>query len=103
MNKIIDIQEAAITYNSYNEPIEEWKNVTGLTGLYASVITTGGREFYAAQKLNAEVTAVFKLRYIEGITNLMRVKYGGRYFQIFFVNNVDEKNEYLLLSCKEVV
>ena len=103
MNKIIDIQEATITYNSYNEPIEEWKNVTGLTGLYASVITTGGREFYAAQKLNAEVTAVFKLRYIEGITNLMRVKYGGRYFQIFFVNNVDEKNEYLLLSCKEVV
>ena len=103
MNKIIDVQEPIVDYNSYNEPIETWENVTGLTGLFASVITTGGREFYAAQKLNAEVTAVFKLRYIEGITNLMRVKYGSRYFQIFFVNNVDEKNEFLLLSCKEVV
>ena len=100
MNSIVDIQEASYTNDTYNEPIKTWKSK--FSGVYAKIITTGGREFYAAQKLNAEVTAVIKLRYIDGITSLMRVKYGSRYFEIFLVNNVDEKNEFILLSCKEV-
>ncbi len=99
MNKIIDIQEATITYNSYNEPIETWANVKGLTNLYTTVINKGGKEFYAAQKLNSEITMVFKLRDIEGITNLMRVKYDNRYFSI---TNVIE-GEFILIYAKEVV
>lgn len=102
MNLQIDIQQNTPTYNSYNEPIESWVGVTGLTSLWASMITTGGREYYAAQKLNAETSAVFKLGYVTGITTTMRVKYGSRYFDILNVNNKDEKFEYLLLSCKEV-
>ena len=105
MNLQIDIQQDIGTdKDSYGQHIEFWANVTGLTGLWASMITTGGREFYAAQKLNAETQAVFKLRYIAGITSLMRVKYGSRYFSIISPpNNVNEKFEHILLSCKEVV
>jgi SPP1 family predicted phage head-tail adaptor len=103
MNLQIDIQQNTPIKDSYGQMVESWGNVTGLTGLFASMITTGGREFYAAQKMNAETAAVFKLRYIEGITNLMRVKYGTRYFDILNANNVNEKFEYLLISAKEVI
>jgi SPP1 family predicted phage head-tail adaptor len=107
MNLQIDIQAETptvpATYDSYNNEIKPWSNVTGLTGLWASMITTGGRELYAAQKVHAETSVVFKLRHVTGITTLMQVKYGSRLFNIINVNNVNEKNEYLLLSCKEVV
>ena len=103
MNLQIDIQENKPTKDTNGQLKDAWSGVTGLTGLWASMITTGGREFYAAQRLNAETTAVFKIRYITGITPLMRVKFGSRCFNIFNVNNVNEKSEYILLSCKEVV
>lgn len=103
MNKLIDIQSVSTSADTYGQPIETWTDVTGLTNLYCSMITTGGREYYAAQKLYSEVTAVFKLRYISGITVQHRVQYGSRYFHILCVNNVNEHDEFILLYCKEVI
>lgn len=103
LNRKIDIQQNTPAKDSTGQSIESWAGVTGKTSLWASVITTGGREFYAAQRLNVETSAVFKLRYKSGVTSLMRVKYSGRNFEIINVNDKDEKHEWLLLSCKEVV
>jgi SPP1 family predicted phage head-tail adaptor len=100
----IDIQQETGSADGYGQVGGTWANVTGLTGIFASMITTGGREYYAAQKLNAETQCVFRFRYMPGITSLMRVKYGSRYFQIISPpNNVNEKFEWILLSCKEVI
>jgi len=101
LNQQITIQTKTTTRNSFNEPIESWADT--LTDIWAGFITTGGREFYAAQKLNAETTAVISLWYVSGITTLNRVKYGTRYFEILHVNNVGEMNNELLLTVKEVV
>lgn len=102
MNLQIDIQQKTQTADSFGQMIDSWSNVVGLTALWCSVKTTGGAEFYAAQKINAETSMLFKLRYIPGITNLMRVVYNSKNYEIINVNNVDEANEFLLLSCKEV-
>lgn len=70
----------------------------------AEIITEGGREFYAAQKINAETTAVIRIRYRVGISTKMRAKYGNRCFEILPpINDVDGKHAEILLSCKEVV
>jgi SPP1 family predicted phage head-tail adaptor len=103
MNRLITIQAATSTADAYGQMVESWSDVAGLTNLWCGVISTGGREYYAAQKLNAETTAVFKIRYITGILPTHRVKYGTRYFHILNVNDKDEKDEFILLSCKEVV
>lgn len=103
MNLQIDIQQDTGQQDSFGEPIPGLTNVTGLTSLWASMFTAGSREVYVAQKVIAETTAVFKLRYIDGVTEKMFVKYGGRTFQILGKpNNKDEKFEWLLISCKEV-
>jgi len=94
------VQKKSITYNSYNEPVEVWKDAFEL---WADVINTGGGEFYAAQKLNAQTTAVFRTRYVSSISSLDRIRYGNRIFEILFINDVSERHIELLISAKEVV
>ena len=96
----IMVQKKYLTYNSYNEPIETWKDSIEL---WADVINTGGGEFYAAQKLNAQTTAVFRTRYVSSISSLDRIRYGNRIFEILFINDVSERHIELLISAKEVV
>lgn len=87
-------------YNTYNEPVETWVDAFGVN---AAVITTGGKEFYAAQKLNAETEAVFNVRYRGGINTRMRIRWGNRIFEIIPpVNDMDGKRRELLISAKEV-
>jgi SPP1 family predicted phage head-tail adaptor len=99
LNKQIIIQAKTITRNTYNEPIAVWED---LATPWANIITTGGKEYYAAQKLNAETSAVFKIRY-RRISTLNRIKYGNRIFEILSISDPEEKHFELLLSCKEVI
>ena len=82
----------------YNK--REWTDV-GTT--WAKMITTGGGEFFAAQRTNAETNAVFEIRYTEHIDASMRIKVGSRYFSILFINNVDGRFVTLQIAAKEVV
>ena len=100
-NRRITIQSKTVTYDSYNEPIETWTD--GPT-VWASIVTTGGGEFYAAQRLNASTQALFKIRYGTTVTELDRIKYGDRIFEILRPpNDVDEAHRELHISGKEVV
>ncbi len=104
LRKHITIQSTTKTKDTdgseINVPVE-------FASVHASMITTGGKEFYAAQKINAETTAVFKIRYLPGIKTTMQIKYmdagTDRYFDILFINNVDGMNRELLIQCREVV
>lgn len=100
LNRQITFQRATYTYDSKNEKIPTYAD---MTPVWAKIITTGGREFYAAQKLNAETVALFKIRYRPDINSTMRIKYGKKTFEIIAINDVDEKHEELLISAKEVV
>lgn len=100
----------------FNIEIEFWQDGTGRDSFGqpngtpakyltapAGMITTGGRELYAAQKVHAETSAVFKMWYEPGITEKMWIMYGTRRFEILSINNVDEQNQFLLISGKEAV
>jgi SPP1 family predicted phage head-tail adaptor len=100
LNRRITIQTKTVTYNTYNEPIEAWADDFNV---WASIITTGGGEFYAAQKVIAQTTALFKVRYNTSITPLHRIKYGTKIFEILSINDVDAKHEELQISAKEVI
>jgi len=100
LNRQITFRRATFTYDSKNEQIPT--DVDAAT-VWAGVITTGGREFYAAQKLNAETSKVFKIRYRTDVNGTMKIKYGKKTYEIIEINDVDGKNEELLISTKEVV
>jgi SPP1 family predicted phage head-tail adaptor len=99
LNKKIIIQTESGAADSFGQPEGTWSNTVTV---WAAIITTGGREFYAAQKLNAETVAVFKIRY-RAVTTTNRIKYGTRIFQILSIADPEEKHCELLISAKEVV
>jgi SPP1 family predicted phage head-tail adaptor len=96
----IDIQQELTTQNTYGEPTHSW--VTFLSSVPASIEPIRGREYFASDKMNAEITHRIRMRFRLGVKAKMRVKYCGRYFDIESAINVDEGNEWYELMCREV-
>jgi SPP1 family predicted phage head-tail adaptor len=71
--------------------------------VWAAIEPLSGREYFAAQQVNAEVTCRIRMRYLAGVTPSMQVKFGERTFAIESVINVEERNRELQLMVKEVV
>jgi SPP1 family predicted phage head-tail adaptor len=76
---------------------------------WASISSSGGREFYQARQVNAELTHEVSIRFKAGITAIMRIKYTDpkdsnaiRYLEIRAVNNPDQRRRMLSLMCREV-
>ncbi|MDW7651312.1 MAG: phage head closure protein, partial [Bacillota bacterium] len=80
--------------------VEAWVDIGTV---WASIEPLSGREFFAAQQVNAEVSTKITLRYKAGIKPEMRVLFAGRVFEILSVINLEEKNIQFVLMCKEVL
>lgn len=97
---VITFQKLGNTQDDYGAPIEQWNNtLTTRAGIYP----LSGREFYAAETVNSEVTHKINMRYMTGLTPDMRIKFGDRYFNIISIINFQERNIMLQLLCREVV
>lgn len=85
--------------NKYGEPIKWDDGITTRAGIYP----ISGKEFYAAETVNSEVTHKINIRYTEGLKPSMRIKFENRYFDIISIINFQEKNIMLQLLCKELI
>jgi SPP1 family predicted phage head-tail adaptor len=95
----ITIQKIDKIRNKYGELIESWIDFLEIR---AAIYPLSGKDFFAAETTNSEVTHKINIRYIEGITSAMRVKFGNRYFEITAPPiNFQERNILLQIMCKE--
>lgn len=94
----ITIQGRTADKNNYNE-LTDWQDV--LT-TQAAINTLSGREFFAAEQTQSEVTHKITIRYKPGIKPSMRVQFGARNFDIMYVQNFEERNVELTLMCREL-
>ena len=78
----------------------QWHDVATV---WAAIDPISGREFYAAQPSQSEVTHKLRCRYRAGLTPAMRLKCGGRKFKILAIIDWEERHESLLIMCKELV
>lgn len=86
-----------------NEEIEKWVEVITV---WASVNPISAKEFFAAEKLNSEITHKINMRCIRSleITSDMRIKFNDRYFELIGPPiNFQERNVELQLLCKELM
>lgn len=100
LTKRITIQAETGNPDAYGQPLGTW---TTIATVWGKIITSGGREFYAAQKLNAESTAVIEIRYRTNITTANRIMYNNRKYNILSVVDPLESHVMLQIACKEVV
>ena len=81
---------------------ESW--ATLYRGLWAFIEVLRGEEKVIAMQTQAQLTHRLNLRFHPGIKPSMRVKFGGRYFNIMAPPiNIDERNSEMELMCGEVV
>lgn len=101
LNRRIVFQKRRIVNTDNGYRAEVW---TDHISIWAQKITTGGREFYAAQKFNEETTAVFRIRYTSAVNSAMRIRDGAAYYEILPpLNDVNGKHEELLISARELL
>jgi SPP1 family predicted phage head-tail adaptor len=96
----ITIEQVAEAQDSDGSIIETWSS---FAAVQASIGPISGREYFAAQSMQADVTHRISLRFIAGVIPKMRAKYGSRIFDILSVINVDERNRELQLMCRECI
>lgn len=86
--------------NNFGEVTENWEVVAIV---WANINPIAGKEFFAADTVNLNISHRIKMRYREDITPDMRIEYKGRVFTINSIINEYELNTVLQLMCKEVI
>lgn len=99
-DKRITIQQKSVTRDTYGGETVAWVDVATV---WAKEVATGGREFYSAQQLHAEMDHLFEIRYRTGITTTMRISWDSRYFDILAAPPTPGRKRDVQLVCKEVV
>lgn len=97
---VLEIQTPTVALDAFNQSVESGHTSITVRG---EAITKGGTEFYAAQRLHADCTLVFRIRYRSSVTTQCRVCWSGRTFEILNVNDVGLLHVEMLLTCREVV
>lgn len=97
---IITFQVPDDNKNDYGEDNGQWKDILTTR---AAIYPVSGKEFYAAETVNSEITHKINMRYMRGLKPSMRIKFGDRYFNIISIINFQEKNVLIQIMCKEVV
>lgn len=90
----ITIQRATETQDAFGAVVQTWST---FATLWAGVEALSGREFFAAQQVNAQVSHRIRIRYLSGVTPKMRVVFGSRTFNIEVVMDDGRRRELQLL------
>lgn len=94
------LQEIVETQNGYGETIKTWRNIGQV---FAKLEPTAGMERFRASQMQADVTHAITIRYKTGVVPQMQIAKGDRTFPILAVVNLEERNHWMELHCKENV
>ncbi len=99
LRHFINIQDATVDETT-GEPIPTWN--TKFPRIPARHEQTTGNERFQQAQLEAEISSVFTIRTLPGITPEMRISYGGRLYGITHVKPVQGEWRYTELYCRTV-
>lgn len=68
---------------------------------YAEIKTPTGRDFFASDKFNANVSHVVRIHWNSGVTEKMRVLWGTRILNIVFISEDQQHARWMWLNCLE--
>lgn len=96
----ITIEQRSTSQNSFGEPLLTW---TTFITRWASVEPIIGKEFFASQQVQSEVTTKIRVRDATGVLPQMRVNYNSRIYDIKSIMDIEERGREVLLMCQEVI
>jgi SPP1 family predicted phage head-tail adaptor len=93
----IAIEKPVEVQDEYGEVVRTWEVHTLA---FAKKEDLAGREYFAGQQLQSEVTTRFRTRHIEGTTSTMRIVCEGVIYDIDSVQDPDGRKRELILMGK---
>lgn len=69
----------------------------------AGFLSHAGREFVQAQQIRADMTHLVELRWYSGLTTKHRLLFGTRELNILAIDNRFERDQRMLVLCKEAL
>ena len=104
MRHRITFQQFSGTLDDFGDPLQaDDDNWVDVATTWAAIDPISGREFYAAEQSQSEVSHKIRCRYRTGLDTAMRITYGKRRFKNISLIDWEERHESLLLMCKEVL
>ena len=100
LRKQIVLKSRGIEADTYGGQTETF---TTYATVWGSINPISGSEIITAQQQSGEITHKVIVRYNSSISITDRVYYGSRVLEILFVRNIQERNHYIELLCKEIV
>lgn len=98
LDRTIQIQSFSNTVNDYGTPVMTW---TDLATVRAQIVQQSTDEFLATHGETDSFAAVFRIRWLAGVTTDHRVSYGGKFLNIREVKEIGRRKG-LELRCEEV-
>lgn len=100
----VTFQRFGGTQDDFGDPLQaDDANWTNVATMWAAINPISGREFYAAEQSQSEVSHKISCRYRAGLDTAMRIACGARRFRIISIIDWEERHESLLIMCKELV
>ena len=96
----VNLQSSTQAQDGYGEESKTWSTDESI---FAQIQPLRGTELIEYQQLSTELTHRIIIRYNSSVTPKKRILWGTRIFDINVVRNIDEKNVYQELLCKEKV
>lgn len=98
MRHEIVIQSRTQTPDTVGGFTETW---AAFETVFADIDPVSASERFFSQKLEADITHKITIRYLETVTDNMRVLFGSRVFKIVGVFHLDERSTRTQLNCIE--
>jgi SPP1 family predicted phage head-tail adaptor len=95
MRQRCTIQQPTETVDDAGQPVVSWSDF--LVNEPCQFIPVSGNETMRGRQLEVGTKAIFRVRYRAGYRPDMRISYGGEYYGITYVNQVDGLRRYLEL------
>lgn len=99
LNKRITIQKLITITNKNGFEEETWQDYKTV---WASADNLFGREYYAAQAVQAEKTVKFTIRYCKDLDTNMRILFDNKQYNIVFIDNIKYGNAFMAIKAMEV-
>ena len=98
--KISKIVTGSPARDELGTPNTTWEE---LDTVWAVIEPISGREFWAQQQIQSEITTKIKIRYRNDITVGMIAQYSSKTYSIKYIIDYQESHKELLLMCSEGV
>ena len=100
LRKQLSLRSRSTTKDDYGQGTETF---TEYKVVWGSVDPASGSEIISGQQQSGEITHKIKTRHNTSVVITDRIVFDSRTFEIIFIRNVQERNHWQELLCKEVV